>query len=167
MNRKNLSQKAVVSRNELEQRHGRLKRMAPKAGTEAHSLLCVLAAMLGNWPRVKSESWEKANIRYATLMRREVTEEEPRYCELCVDGIASRTIGEKKYRVCQACRKNFGPTEKGTNIMAKRTELEASGELLKDIINPPTDAELLARNNPSETEDESTETGRQQDQKSR
>ncbi len=42
-----------VSREELAAMHEAVAQNAPRPGHEGYSLLCALAACLGNWPRVK------------------------------------------------------------------------------------------------------------------
>ncbi len=55
------SRKAVVSREELGRMMNELKTMVKRPGSTSkeYSLLCAVAALHGNWPRVKRKTWER------------------------------------------------------------------------------------------------------------
>lgn len=59
----------TISREELQAMHGGVKAMSPQPGSEAFSLMCVLAACMDNWPRVRAEKATEVRRRFQDLHR--------------------------------------------------------------------------------------------------
>ncbi len=65
--------RVVVPREALERVHATLQGWCRRAGsgpgTEEHSLLCVVAACLGNWPKVRRVKWAEILRRFERLQQ--------------------------------------------------------------------------------------------------
>ncbi len=112
----------VVPRETLLGMHEKVGRLLKtEASAEAKSVLGVLSALLGNWPRVKRETWGKTLDRYLRLTdsnrpkarpasAKPVVTLEETPCELCLTPSRDLHVTPQGYNVCKLCAKQFWST---------------------------------------------------------